>query len=508
MSRFGHNVVSVFDVPPEARDFLADVIESSQAPNEVEELLQQSLLAGAQDWYSLIECAKYMQQTHKYDKSSLDGQDLLTHVSCMLDGRDPPPDTGPQPWEATDRLIAIAKSLEDRPFVPVPVTVPQVSGGLHDQRQAALLEAKSRFTTSYYWSDQPQEKSPRESNKWSALAKPAPDPSQTLAPKVPEYDASQSVSADKLSSEQGSPQEVVHDDKTLCTGSSSTKSPYFTVSPVVTVASRRILPGKKPSVPFAPLTSPEFGLVQEKFAHEPFWLLIVVTFLIKTKGKHAIPVFYKVKKRFPILADIACAANSEHIIDMIRHLGLADHRLTLMQKYARIFLSDPPTPGVRYKVKNYDQREVESSPSSRLPPGEYQPSFAKVADEQDLEAWEIGHLTQGKYALDSWRIFCRDEFLGRATDWNGGDREPEFQPEWMRVRPDDKELRAYLRWMWMKEGWEWDPSTGERTVLRKTMRDAVNEGGVEYDDKGGLRLMDTSKEYPLTPLLDLKKPTT
>jgi hypothetical protein len=50
MSRFGLNVVSVFDVPSDTRDFLADVIESGQAPpNEVEELLQQSLLAGAQD---------------------------------------------------------------------------------------------------------------------------------------------------------------------------------------------------------------------------------------------------------------------------------------------------------------------------------------------------------------------------------------------------------------------------------------------------------------------------
>jgi hypothetical protein len=448
-----------------------------------------------------------MQQAHKYDKNSLDGQDLLTHAWRMLDGRDLPPDTDTQPWEATDRLIAIAKSLEGRTFVPVPV-----SGGLDDQRQqpspAALLEAKSRFTTSYYWSDQPEEKCPKESNKWSVLTQLPPGPSQTFTPGVPEYDASQGASADKLPNEQGSPQEVVHDDKTLGTKSTSTKSPYFTLKPVVTLASRRLLPGKIPSVPFAPLTSPEFGLVQEKFAHEPFWLLIVVTFLIKTKGKHAIPVFYKVKKRFPTLVDIACAANSEQIIEMIRHLGLADHRLTLMQKYARIFLSDPPTPGVRYKVKNYDQREFESSPSPRLPTGEYQPSFAKVAGEQDLEAWEIGHLTQGKYALDSWRIFCRDEFLGRATDWNGGGREPEFQPEWMRVRPDDKELRAYLRWMWMKEGWEWDPSTGERTVLGEMMRDAVNEGRVEYDDKGGLKLVDKNKDYPLTPLLDRKKLTT
>jgi hypothetical protein len=505
MSRFGLNVLSVFDISSDARDFLADVIESGQAPpNEVEELFQQSLFAGAEDWDYLIKCAKSMQLLHKYDKNSLDGQDLLTHIWRMLSGQDLPPNTDSQPWEATDRLIAIAKNLEDRPFAPV-------SGELDDQRRqqspAALSEAKSLVTTSYYWSDQPQEKCPKESNKWSVLTQLPPGPSQTFTPAVSKSDASQSASADKLTNEQGSPQEVVHDDKISSTKSSSTQSPYFTPASVVTRASRRSLPGTIPSVPFAPLTSPEFGLVQEKFAHEPFWLLIVVTFLIKTKGKHAIPVFYNVKKMFPTPADIACEENREQIIEMIRHLGLADHRLTLMQKYARIFLSAPPTPGVRYKVKKYDQRDVESLSGLRLPTGGCRRAFGKVADAQDLEAWEIGHLTQGKYALDSWRIFCRDELLGRATDWNGGGRESEFQPEWMRVRPDDKELRAYLRWMWMKEGWEWDPSTGERTVLGETMQDAVNKGRVKYDDKGGLELVDTIKDYPLSPLLELKKPT-
>jgi hypothetical protein len=109
--------------------------------------------------------------------------------------------------------------------------------------------------------------------------------------------------------------------------------------------------------------------------------------------------------------------------------------------------------------------------------------------EEDAEAWEIGHLTQGKYAIDSWRIFCRDELLARAADWNGKGREPEFQPEWMRVLPEDKELRAYLRWMWMREGWEWDPVTGERTVLREEMRRATEEGRVDYNDHGGLEIV-------------------
>ena len=114
-------------------------------------------------------------------------------------------------------------------------------------------------------------------------------------------------------------------------------------------------------------------------------------------------------------------------------------------------------------------------------------------------------MTQGKYALDSWRIFCRDVLLGRAEGWNGEGAKPGFQPEWMRVRPDDKELRAYLRWMWMREGWEWDPVTGDRTVLRYELLKAVNERRVEYDDSGGLRILEQPRPSA-TQDLDTKGP--
>lgn len=116
--------------------------------------------------------------------------------------------------------------------------------------------------------------------------------------------------------------------------------------------------------------------------------------------------------------------------------------------------------------------------------------FTRPADQGDLEAWEIGHLTQGPYAIDSWRIFCRDALLGKALDWKGTGREAEFQPEWMRVMPQDKELRAYLRWMWMKEGWQWDAVSGERIVLREEMRAAVAEGRVAYNDDGELVIVE------------------
>lgn len=40
----------------------------------------------------------------------------------------------------------------------------------------------------------------------------------------------------------------------------------------------------------------------------------------------------------------------------------------------------------------------------------------------------------GIYALDSWRIFCAGE------------------EEWRDVRPMDKELQAWMRWRWAREG--------------------------------------------------------
>jgi hypothetical protein len=157
-------------------------------------------------------------------------------------------------------------------------------------------------------------------------------------------------------------------------------------------------------------------------------------------------------------------------------------------------LERPPCRERRYGVKNYPRR----GDGKGVKAGEeFGPEDEEVGDEGNVVrdakeralgcAWEIGHLTQGPYAIDSWRIFCRDVLLGRSRDWTGsGEQREGFQPEWMRVLPKDKELRACLRWMWMKEGWEWDPETGEREPLREELRRAVDEGRVGYDDNGNL----------------------
>ncbi|KAI5466065.1 DNA glycosylase [Mariannaea sp. PMI_226] len=447
-SRYGYGVLSAFDVRPNSRDFLADVIESAGASVEAQVLLRQSLTAGAEDWHYLIECAESIRRA-RGDPSdeSLDEQDVLAFVWKILVGWEAPLPAS-EPWEQTDRLIAKAKALEqDLDLWPLSSIATANLNQCLGSSQFTTKSKNHRTTTSHYWSSLGSH--------------------QTATPLIKR---------------------------------SSTISPYFPLSSTEETKKspvrRRPPPGTIATVSFAPLTAPRFGLVQELFAHDPFWLLIAVTFLVKTKGKVAMPVFYKVKERFPTPTDIANPSNRDEIVDMIRHLGLSSNRVTFMQRYARGFLSDPPKPGVRYRVKNYDSRDIDPAARALSIAGD------SVADEDtgtiltegspdNLESWEIGHLTQGKYALDSWRIFCRDELLGRAEDWNGKGREAQFQPEWMRVMPHDKELRAYLRWMWMREGWEWDPDTGERTVLREEMRRAVNEGRVEYDFSGGLRILDS-----------------
>ncbi|KAI5862727.1 DNA glycosylase [Durotheca rogersii] len=264
------------------------------------------------------------------------------------------------------------------------------------------------------------------------------------------------------------------------------KSPYFATLPTPTSPPKekasRPPRGTVPCTPFPRLDAPTFGLVQEELAADPFRLLVAVTFLIRTKGTQAIPVFRELMLRYPSPHDLE-NADADDIVSMIKHLGLARVRAAAIQRYARTWRVDPPRAGVRYEVKNYPRLDegVNARPGETSEADGARPSSS---------AWEVGHMTQGRYIIDSWRIFCRDVLLGLAEDWKGKGREGEFQPEWMRVLPEDKELRACLRWLWMREGWVWDPRTGERDVLPETLRRAVDDGRVSYDDSGELRIVE------------------
>ncbi|KAK7745014.1 hypothetical protein SLS53_003249 [Cytospora paraplurivora] len=286
------------------------------------------------------------------------------------------------------------------------------------------------------------------------------------------------------------------------------------------------------ALPIPPLTAENFGLVQEEFAKDPFRLLIVVTFLVRTPGRVAIPTFRQLMDRYPTPEALA-AANPADLEATIHHLGLSNQRTETIQKYARMWVERPPCKEVRYGVKNYplkgDGKDVRAGEvfgpedvdgsmrdmaidggdgSNNGSDGSNSPDNYDSSKENDPRAktkargfgtaWEIGHLTAGRYAMDSWRIFCRDVLLGRAEDWKGRGREATFQPEWMRVLPEDKELRACLKWMWMKEGWDWDPKTGEKVPLSEELRLAVDEGRVAYDSLGQLQIVDQGGEEAMS----------
>ncbi|KAI9853224.1 MAG: hypothetical protein M1824_001503 [Vezdaea acicularis] len=222
---------------------------------------------------------------------------------------------------------------------------------------------------------------------------------------------------------------------------SLTKSPYFTPSPRKAGTS---------AIPFPPLSSPRFGLVQERLRHDPFRLLIAVSLLNRTKGIHAIPIYEELMATYPTPAALANAAE-EDVTSIIRTLGLQNTRARRFIKFAKQWLANPPQEGKRYRLLHYPSHGT----GSDIRRAEV---LADETEDPREGAWEVAHLEGvGAYALDSWRIFCRDELRGVDASLPG------VEGEWKRVRPLDKELRAYLKWRWMKEeGKVWDPETGER----------------------------------------------
>ncbi|WEW56780.1 hypothetical protein PRK78_002233 [Emydomyces testavorans] len=243
-----------------------------------------------------------------------------------------------------------------------------------------------------------------------------------------------------------------------------TKSPYF--------------PRKKPDsascLPFPPTSASSFGLIQESLAHDPFRLLIATIFLNRTRGEVAIPVLYDVFQKYPTLSSLA-DANVDDLVSMIRKLGFQNARANKCISIATLWMNSPPIKGKRFRKLHYP---------NKLDGLDIKPEEC-IDDEDPRVAWEIAHLPGiGAYAIDSWRIFCRDVLRGVAADWNGADAEDGFLPEWKSVRPKDKELRAFLTWMWLKEGWIWNPETGETTRATKRIRRIARRGGLVIEKNG------------------------
>ncbi|KAE8138824.1 hypothetical protein BDV38DRAFT_291868 [Aspergillus pseudotamarii] len=163
----------------------------------------------------------------------------------------------------------------------------------------------------------------------------------------------------------------------------------------------------------------------------------------------ALPVLFKVFERFPTVEAMATADT---------------------------WMCRPPKKGERYRKLHYPYK---------LDGRDIRPREC-IDDADPRVAWEAAHLPGvGAYSLDSWRIFCRDELRGLAKDWKGsGAAKADFVPEWKSVLPHDKELRAYLTWMWLKEGWVWDCQTGHRTRASEKIMRAAHRGGVAVEENG------------------------
>ena len=265
---------------------------------------------------------------------------------------------------------------------------------------------------------------------------------------------------------------------------SVTVSRFFTKS----VSKKPKASDKVSCIPFPPLHATSFGLVQERLCHDPFRLLIAVIFLNKTRGSVALPVFYQLMDRYPTPADLA-AADKEDVVEIIQHLGLQNQRAKKCINLAKAWLERPPEKGKRYRVLHYPKRDD----GKDVRPDEI------ISEEDERVAWEIGQLPGiGVYAIDSWRIFCRDGLRGLPStlpkDPNAPEsKEEELQKEWTRVVAGDKELRAYLRWRWLRNGWDWDPVTGERKKADAEELSKADQGGIMYEGDGGDMVVGNAK---------------
>lgn len=245
------------------------------------------------------------------------------------------------------------------------------------------------------------------------------------------------------------------------------------------VPRKRRVPAGKSTAPVPSIKEGRFGLIQEKLWDQPFWLLIAVTFLNKTAGKAAAPIFWRLRELYPTPKALS-EANEKDLVEMIYHLGLQTQRAKRLIKIAKAWSAQPPIKGKRYRTLHYPVKGDGK---------EFKKDEIIEEDSQDCAgALEIGHIPGcGPYAWDSWRIFCRDPLRGMAEDYNGNNHvvPPEgedFVPEWQRVVPLDKELRACLRWMWLREGWIWNHETGERRTATKEEMEKAELGQMDIDD--------------------------
>ena len=184
----------------------------------------------------------------------------------------------------------------------------------------------------------------------------------------------------------------------------------------------------------------------ERVADDPWKVLVAVTLLNKTAGKAAIPVFWGIIAKYPtpltlsqgdlisnpvhiMIHSNANSADETDLTSLIRPLGLQSVRAKRLIRLSTLYLQFPPSPDRLYKSNAHtdidtslpnllsQHQDVVSPPPSPSKRRRYPPT-------------PVSHLPgTGRYALDSYRIFCTAA------------SEPEA---WKHVMPTDKELVRYL----------------------------------------------------------------
>lgn len=209
--------------------------------------------------------------------------------------------------------------------------------------------------------------------------------------------------------------------------------------------------GRKKERKAGPLSDVRFGLVQEVYQHNLYHLVVQAILWNQTRGKQAVVVLRELLIRYPTPTNLA-DAKEEDLATLLQPIGLFRIRAKRLLALGKTWIDTPPKAGHVYKVRYRCTSEEEAY-------------------------WEIAHLPGvGKYAIDSYRIFHRDQLLGLSNSWddsynkkdndsssnsinhsshqsdNKKQQNPPLEPEWKRVSPEDKDLRAFLQWAWKKQG--------------------------------------------------------
>lgn len=149
--------------------------------------------------------------------------------------------------------------------------------------------------------------------------------------------------------------------------------------------------------PWGPCLPGEFGLIQERVYKDPWRLLVATTFLNKTRGTTARPLLWTFFQKWPT-PQAVLDASLDDIVSHIQPLGLHNQRAKRIKVMAEDYLAFPldEIRDIRPALRSY--------PPTR-----------------------ISHIRGvGIYALDSFRIFCDND--------------------WESVTPTDKELIRYIDW--------------------------------------------------------------